>query len=334
MRKLLCIVGSGLLAFTANAFDRIPQQDGFSGYLFLGASSNSMETNTVASIGSADVGDERVGSLSRSPDSISYGQFTPAFGLSYTFAVTRTQIYGGTELEDFLTQDRTLGIGVRQGIGSLGNFSASLLASTGNEVWADPYVVGADREATDRKSGGVRLGWERMLESDFDVTYTKRTIELDDELSGSALGLTQAERKLLDRDGDQGKLDASYRWDPAPNHVLRPVLSYVKHDLDGDAMSRGGAQFELNYQYTGLENWELMANILAGSLKSDDVNPIFDEKQEVDRMGVSLAATYKEPFGMKDWMVRSTLSYGEEDSNIDFYDSSLKSLNLGLMCKF
>ncbi|MNG41460.1 hypothetical protein D3C84_1306620 [compost metagenome] len=51
-------------------------------------------------------------------------------------------------------------------------------------------------------------------------------------------------------------------------------------------------------------------------------------------MGLSFAATYKEPFGLQDWRARAAISYGEEDSNIDFYDTKITSLNLGMLYTF
>lgn len=334
MRNVI-IAGLGA-AFTCSAvaYDRIPTEDGFSGHVFIGAGGYSMETNTLATVGGTEVSDERIDSLTNSPDSKDYGKLALDFGLSYTFAGSHTQIFGGTELEDFLTQDSSFGLGVRQGLGGIGNLRASLLASTPSEVWEDPYLVGADRNETDRDGSGMRLGWEHILESDFDLTYTKRKIEIDDELSGTSLGLSAAQRALLDREGDMKKLSLGYRWMPAQEHVIIPTLSHVDHDLDGDAMAMDGYQAELNYAYLGLHDWEFMANALIGSLESDDTNPIYGKKQDVDRMGLSLSASYKEPFGLRDWRLRGAITYGEEDSNIDFYDTSLRGVTLGMLYSF
>jgi hypothetical protein len=334
MRKLLCVAIGSAMALSAQAHDKIGQKDGLTGYGFIGASTSSMETNTTATIGGNDVSSKSINSLTSSPDSQGYGGIVPAFGLTYTFAGSRTQIFGGTELEDFLTQDSTLGLGVRQGIGQLGNLRVSLLASPGSEVWEDPYVVNANRSKTDRTSSGMRLGWEHIFQSDFAVTLTSRKIELDDELSGTALGLTAAQSKLLDREGKQKKIDLSYRWTPSADHVLVPTISAIDYDLDGEAVAMQGAQFELNYAYLGVQGWEFIANGLVGSLESDKTNPIYGKKQDLDRMGVSLGATYKEPFGLKDWKASTTLNYGKEDSNIDFYDTRLKSLTVGMLYSF
>lgn len=334
MRNSLLAVLVSAATMPALAQDRIPQENGFSGFAFIGAGSNSRETNMIATAIGTEVADERIDSLTSSPDSERYGKALVNFGLSYTFAGSRTQIFGGTELEDFLTEDSTFGIGVRQGIGRAGNLRASIIASTPVETWEDPYLVGADREETDVKSSGVRLGWEHIFGTGLELTVTKRSIELDDELSGVALGLTPAQRALLDREGDRKEVAVGYYWQVADNQVITPSITYIDYDLDGDAMAMDGYQAQLSYAYSGIQNWEFVANVLAGSLESDEVNPIYGTNGDVDRMGVSLAATYKEPFGLKDWRARAEVSYGEEDSDIDFYDTSIQSVNLGMLYTF
>jgi hypothetical protein len=334
MRKSLLTVLISTAALSAQAYDRIPQQSGFSGFAFVGAGSTSRETNMIATVGGTEVADERIDSLNDGPDSERYGKLLVDFGLSYTFADSRTQIFGGTELEDFLTQDSTYGIGVRQGIGNAGNLRASFIASTPVETWEDPYLVGADREETDVKSSGMRLGWEHIFGSGLELTYSKRAIELDDELSGTALGLSAAQRALLDREGDLKQLKVGYFWQPSADHVVTPSLSHIDYDLDGDAMAMDGYQAELNYAYTGLQSWEFMVNLLVGKLESDEDNPLYGKSADLDRLGMSLAATYKEPFGLQNWRVRAALSYGEEDSNIDFYDTSINSFSLGMLYNF
>ena len=340
MKKLLCIAVGSALAFGAQAFDKIPKQDGLKGYVFIGAASNSMESNTLATVGGTEVSDRSIGSVYSSPDSKDYSKITPAFELSYTFADSRTQIFGGTEMEDFITDDPALGIGVRQGVGTIGNLRASLLASTGREVYKDPYVVNAKRSRTDQSSGGMRLGWENIMQTDFDVTYTHRKIDIDKELSGATpvvdggLGLNAQQINELDRNGDKYKVDLSYRLAVDGDNIIVPTISSINYDLDGDAVSMSGGQFELNYAYLGLQDWELSANLATSYISSDDYNPIYGKKQDLDSRGISLAATYKEPFGLKDWKARGAFAYGKQDSNIDFYNTSLNSVSLGMMYNF
>lgn len=328
---LAVLIGASL---SAQAYDRIPEESGFSGYAAIGAGSVAMETNMLASTGGTEVADERIDSLTSGPDSENYGKLLLDFGVNYTFAGTRTQIYAGTELEDFLTQDSTFGLGVRQGIGGAGNLRAGFISSVPVETWEDPYLLGADREETDVKSSGMRLGWEHIFGSGLELTYTTRKVELDDELSGAALPLSAAQRGLLDREGDLKTLKVGYVWQPASGHILTPSLSHVDRDLDGGAMAADGYQAELNYAYTGMDRWEFVVSVLAGSLEADQDNPIYADSADLDRFGAALAAIYKEPFGLRDWRLRGALSYGEEDNDIDFYDTSIRTLSLGMLYSF
>lgn len=340
MKKLLSIAIGSAMAFSAQAYDKIPKQSGFDGFVFLGAASNSMESNTLATIGGTEVSDERIDSVNNSPDSKSYGKVTPAFNLSYTLDGSNTQFFGGTELDDFITQDSSFGIGVRQSVGSLGNLRASLLSSSEREVYEDPYVVGVDRSKTDQTSSGMRLGWEHILESDFELTFTSREIEVDDELSGTTslaeggLGLTAAQVDDLDRNGDFRKIDFSYIAQLSPDSLFTSTYSYVDYDLDGSAMSMSGPMMQLDYRYTGLQNWALSGSAVVGTMSSDDYNPIYGKKQEQDSFGASLTAAYLEPFGLKDWKALGTLAYGQQNNNIDFYETSISSVNLGMMYNF
>lgn len=334
MRHLLFIPLGSVIALSAQAYDQIPKEDGLSGNVSLGVTSDQMKTNQIATVTGTHVSDKNIDSLSGSPDSKSYTKVVPAFGLSYTLAGSLTQFFAGTAMEDFINEDSVIDLGVRQGIGDPGNLRFSLLGSTPQEVWKDPYVTGADRKTTDRTSNGFRLGWENIFQSDFDVTYTQRKIDLDHERSGTALGLSQDQQDLLDRNGKDKKLDVSYRWQIDKDNILTPTLSYIDRDLDGNAMKMDGYQADLGYSYLGLQGWQFGADAFGGHLKSDHTNPIYDQKQSVDRYGMSLSATYLEPFGLKDWSARAAVNYGEENSNIDFYDTRLGSVSVGMSYNF
>lgn len=334
MRHLLIIPLGGVIALSAHAYDQIPKDDGLSGNLYLGVTSDQMKTNQIATVSGTHVSDKNIDSLGGSPDSKRYTKAVPGFDLSYTLAGSRTQFFAATRMEDFINEDSVIDLGVRQGIGDPGNLRFSVLGSTPQEVWKDPYATGTDRHATDRTSNGFRLGWENIFQSDFDVTYTQRKIDLGHERSGEALGLTQDQQDQLDRNGKNKQLDVSYRWQISPEHVLTPTLSYIDRNLDGNAMKMDGYQADLGYRYLGLEGWVFGADAFGGHLKADQSNPIYGTTQKVDRYGTTLSATYLEPFGLKDWSARAAVSYGEENSNIDFYDTRLGSVSVGMSYNF
>jgi hypothetical protein len=321
-KTLLCVAINSAMIFTAQAYDQIPAAAGFSGALTLAVDSSSSKSNMA--------GDEVIDSLNSSSKSDGGNEFGPGLELSYTFIGSRTQLFAGTERGD----RGDLGVGIRQGVGSLGNLRASLLRPGGGEVWQDPYAVGVERDDTETSGTGMILGWEHIFESDFDITYSQRSIELDDERSGTALGLTPGQRALLNREGDEKTLAASYHWMPSSDHLIIPTLSHVNQDLDGGAMAMDGIQFDLSYAYLGMQGWELGAHLTSSSLKSDDINPIFAKKQDLDSYALGLQATYLRPFNLPNWELSAGLHYSKDNSNIKFYEGESQGVDVAMTYTF
>lgn len=321
-KTLLCVAINSALVFTAQAYDQIPDEAGLSGSVSLAVGGSSSKSNTA--------GDEVIDSLNSSAKSDSETEFGPDLELSYTFVGSRTQLFADTEHGE----RGDLGAGIRQGVGSLGNLRASLLLPEGDEVWEDPYAVGVERDDTETSGTGMILGWEHIFESDFDITYSQHSIELDDELSGTALGLTPAQRALLNREGDEKTLAVSYHWMPSSDHEITPTLSHVNQDLDGGAMAMDGMQFDLSYAYLGLQDWELGANLMRSTLKSDDLNPVFGRKQDLDSYALGLEAICLRPFNLPNWELSAELYYSKENSNIKFYEGESKGMDVALTYSF
>ena len=109
----LLLVGSG----SAWAqIEPIPKTSGFSGFAQLGAMYMDVESNMVAGNSLYNVGNSTISSLTASPSSNTDVAPIINFDLRYTFASTRTQLFLGNALEDFLRLDLTALAGVRQGV--------------------------------------------------------------------------------------------------------------------------------------------------------------------------------------------------------------------------
>jgi len=103
--------------------------------------------------------------------------FMPMFNFEfrYTFADSRTQIYAGNTLEDFLRFDLAAQAGVRQEMPDSSVVAASFVfSSIPAEVWEDPYMANQSRKETDRSAQGLRLSWGNILDTNLDVRYTWR----------------------------------------------------------------------------------------------------------------------------------------------------------------
>jgi hypothetical protein len=190
------------------------------------------KSNMVASFMGTDLSDEKIDSLSDSPDSESSAVVMAPFRLAYTFASTCSEVFLGTELTDLIRFDLSQQLGVKQEIGRFGILQAGFLFNgVPAKVWRDPYALNQNRDETPRKSNGGRLVWDRIFGIPLQVQYTYRNIDIGSEKSGQSLPLlTSSERDDLDRDGDRHIGEILYRFHLAKKESektrgARPLVS-------------------------------------------------------------------------------------------------------------
>jgi hypothetical protein len=326
------------LAGSAYAIEAIPEEAGWSGHLRLGAGGFSVKTNMISGINksSTEVGDAKIDSLDDGPDSMSTP--VPQFNLNlkYTFS-TQTQVFVGNSLEDIVQLDLVQVFGVRQQFSDRSILEVSAVASPSFapvQVWEDPYVVGEDREETDRNSRGFRLEYDKILGSGFGLRFTQRETEIDDEFSGTTqLGLSNEQAALLDREGDTTNVAVSYAFKPVGRNLFSLRLGISDHDLDGEAMAGDSNQFQLTYVHLG-DRFITAINGTFISKEYDASNPVFDKTRDDDGFGLAILFFDKGLFDSKDWWGQATVMYIEQDSNIDFYDQSAAAVILGVQRNF
>ena len=340
MRKAarILMAGTWLVASSAGAVKGVPEQPGWSGFVQLGYSYNGIENNEVAGIGIGSYSEftpESIDSIFGSPNEVTEGLPGFNFQVNYTLE-SRTQLFLGRELVDAVRFDFTQQAGVRQELADRSDISAAFVFSgIPTKVWEDPFVEGQKRSKTDRNSTGLRLGYGRILGSQAHVQYTYREIDIDDERSGQFLGLTAAEQKLLKRDGDQHQLRLGYQFDLGDKESLIPELVYTKDDRDGDAVSAETWGVQLTYAKAG-ERFNLGLTGSYDSADYDKRHPIYGKTREDDSWGVGGTLFDKSLLRAlgKDWWATATAAYYEGDSNINFYDSTLWTMGVGVMYRF
>ena len=341
-RKVLALTLMMLIVFLGPAYgiEPIPTESGFSGFLSIGGGYSNVKSNMISGNAFGDVGDRTIDSLTDSPDSNSSGSMQFNYDLRYTFASTRTQVFLGNSLEDTLRYDFATQLGVSQELPGQNLVALSFLfSSIPTEVWKDPYVTNVRRSRTDRDSKGFRMAWDRIFGSELQIQYSYREIELDDELSGTFLGLSAAQRNLLDREGDHHKAEVLYRFFfDGKKHAIIPAITYFNYDLDGDAMANDGVDFQISYGYNG-ERFSAVVNAFIGYADYDKRNPIYGKTQDEDRYGAGLIGFYHEPFGWSVPFFKKTslyikTDYFESDANIDFYDTEIFTAGAGFFFRF
>lgn len=332
MNKLMLAVSLGLLSQAAMAeMAPIPQQSGFSGFGLLGGSYSNVNSNVV--VGPKEESSRRLDSLSSHTGSDG-GKADINLDLRYTFADTRTQLFLGNLIQDAVRLDFTQQFGVRQQIGNKGIISGAFVFSgIPGEAWEDPYAVGTERQTTDRKSNGMRLGWDGIWGSQFSANYTVRKIEIEDERSGASLSLSPAEQALLDRNGNMQSIDLAYNLVGPQGSVLSPMISYSRNDADGKASSYDRTAFQLTYALQQAQ-YSLVTNFFAGQVEYDAVNPVFGRTVKADEWGVNANLFWHNLWSVKPLSAVFSASYGNSDANVDFFDTELSRISAGLMYRF
>ncbi len=327
----------GLLALSLPcstlALEPIPNKTGISGFVNLGAGIVRVESSYLAEAGGQDLSDKTINDLG-SPDDKTTGYPALAFELGYVFN-GKTHLYVGNKLEDFLRFDAVMQLGVRQDVGRWGRVGLAYLTTPlETKVWRDPYLTGERRFHTGRSSSGARINWDNIFGSGFEVRMSTRTKRIDDERSGDGQGLSATDIDSLDREGDINQIGARYAFKFKPSNVLVLGVEYSDYDLDGSAMTYDGASLEANWLYSPNQRLSLVTNFAFGKYDYEADHPLFGDKADKDRLGLGVKAFYRELFGIKNWVANASLAYGDEDSDIGFFDSNILTVSAGFLYRF
>ena len=332
---VLCTV---LMANTVQAVPPIPEKSGWRGQINLAAGAGTFESNMINGIASIDLGNAKISSLDESPDSKEF--FLPGiqFEMAYTLGENRTQFYLGNLVADYTSFDlqttlRTH-LGIRQEIPGITVVDISLSRSSlPLDVWKDPYIVDARRGDTERTASGLHMAFDRIFGTALELKWSASEIDIDDEQSGVALGLSKAEQNTLKREGQVYNVKLLYDWKINEQHRLTPTIGWVDKDLDGSAMAEDGVAYALKYLYER-NRWLFVSQVFYEDLESNSTNPIYNKQGSVDKIGAVFTALYTRPFGLEHWTANATVGYQDNDSNIDFYDSNFGLVSIGMLYRF
>lgn len=336
--SILLAVGAGALAADASAIEPIPQTAGWRGFVVLGVGYTDIESNMLAGNALVEIGRDTIGSVRDAARSDSAVHPIVTGEISYTTA-GRWQVFLGTSLEDAITLDGAAQLGIRREIGAAGVLQGGLLFNgVPTQAWEDPYAEGVPRKETDRDSSGARLQWDRVFGSAFQFTFSYRDISVDTERSGQgvrSVACNAACQGLLRRDGDRYAFDVSYllRLGDGPRHLLRPQVSYAVDDRDGAAISNDLWRLQLSHVFLG-QGYTIASNVVYGQSSFDEPNPIFGRKTDSDRLALDTTVFYRLPTASGRWQAVGSVTWGRDDSDVQFHDSELLNVSLGAMYRF
>jgi hypothetical protein len=341
MKKFALAAAVAALASPVVALDKMPDESGWSGFVNLGVGSGSIESNFLARLAGIDLdlGDDTIDDFG-SPDDESITTFAGNINVNYTFSNLKTQVSIGNDLADFLQFDRSTVLSLRHDFDTVGRLQISALSAAfpQTEVWEDPYLLNESRDETERDSTGVRLTWDKIFGSQFEVKVQTREIELDEERSGQSLvadgTITAGEASLLDREGDHVRAEVGYLFNFGEGtHLVRPSVTYIDKDLDGDAMAQDGYQLGVSWLWN-MDRIRWVNNVLYETLEGDEVNPIFDEVNDADSIVFASQMFFPGLFGLDKWEPNVSVLYGDYDSDIDFNDAAGWMVNVQIGRQF
>lgn len=329
------VVGIAMFALDAAPVfatdDRVPEVPGFHGNLLLGAGYFDLESNLVAGNDLIDASTNTIASVTQPAPSNDTTYAIVSGELSYVFG-NRWEGFFGVSIEDYVTLDFSMRLGLRKQWDGVGVLGASLVTTAvlPTEAWQDPYLVGMPRLATEVDSNGLRLDWWRIFGTGFFAQLQSRDIEVETEGSGtdSALGLSADEILLLRRDGTDSRATVGYRWENG-RHMWQPQLTFTTADRDGDAVASEATALQLSYGYRG-EAWTLVAAASVIQREYDAANPVYGVKTDADGYALSLSAFRKLDIGTGDWRAFANVIHAENDSDVDFHDSAAFAASVGV----
>ncbi len=337
-RLILPVMLTVAAAPAAMAIEPIPSTPGWRGFVVAGGGYADLTSNTVAGNNLIDIGQPVIESVSQRPRSDDTMLPFVTGEVNYTFG-NGWQAFFGTALEDAVTLDGVTQLGARKDLGSAGALQGGFMFSgIPTQVWEDPYAEGVRREETDRDSTGLRLQWDRILGSAVELTLSWRDVSIDTERSGegvASVACAAACQDLLRRDGDQYHFDAAYlfRLGAGQRHLLRPMVRYTIDDRDGEAIAGDAYRLQLSYIFLG-QGYNVASNVAYGSASHDARNPIFGRKTDSDRFAIDTTLFYRLPTDSGRWQAVGSVLWGEDDSEVNFHDSEVTTLNLGVMYRF
>ncbi len=318
MKSRLAIIPLAFIVSSVQA--QLAETAGFSGEISLNAgfiSSNS-HFNTD--------NNSTINSLNDNAESDRSFIAAPLGNAAYTWgAKLNQQVYVGTTRSDIAIGTLAFQLGYKYQLNSGTVLDFSYLPTIlEGETWQNPYLTNQTRKTTDEGGNAFRFQINRLLSDNFnlDLAYADKDVEKD----------TVTDSSLL-RDAKIYHIKGDYRIPLSRTSMLQPALTYVYQDADGKAESFDSYRFELSwFQFVNRHRIAVTAGYTLKNYEAASVT--FDKTRDDGKLSLFTAYEYKNVFDWQDWSLISLAGYGNNDSNITFYDEKEYLLSVGLNYTF
>lgn len=217
-----------------------------------------------------------------------------------------------------------INIGATSPLGKAGTLKAGVYYTPFEELWKNPYATGVAREETSNTKYGTQIGLKRIMGSGLAVNLVYMRDLVDDDIIGSL------ERDLA-REGAIYSIDTSYSLFESRSFSLKPQLSVLKGEYDGESSSFIKYKLTLGGRYT-TGQLSIMPKLHYSYSEYDKQDPVFDVTREIDSYGVKILASYDRLLGFKEWSLQGIVSMSKGNDTIDFYDT--ESISSGIFLSY
>lgn len=233
-----------------------------------------------------------------------------AVSLRYTFE-SGTAIYAGNPLEG--GEGLSVAAGVSQPMGTAGTLDVAVTWLPIEKIWENPYQMDGARDETDVDAYGLKIEWQQIGGSPWELNYKINRFDVDDDVIGDL-------EEDLQRDGYTHELGIKYTLPLSPGTSIKPELQYIYADKDGQSNSYQGVKAGALF-VRARPPWVLIGGLYGAFHQYQESHPLFDETRE-EMVATTFAQVMRlNLFGNPRLFASVLGAYVWSDANIDFFDS-------------
>jgi hypothetical protein len=140
--------------------------------------------------------------------------------------------------------------------------------------------------------------------------------------SRAQLSLPSSQAKLLDREGNQYRVEVLYLFKAGQNHSVAPSINYGRADQDVTAIGNDRFGVGLTHTYQ-VKQFSLVTNVGYAYLSYDRRNSINNKAQKDYSYSGSFTVSYDQPFKIEGLSLTGTALAFQDGANISLYKQTL-----------
>jgi hypothetical protein len=224
-----------------------------------------------------------------------------------------TNIYLGAPEED---AGKSIKIGCSQNLKNNSVIGVSAKYKYDESVWEDPFITDQNREETDVDIYVFDIFVERIAGSNLNIDYSFETVNVAHDVLGD-------QYKELKRDGIIHSLSMGYTFMLGGNNVIVPSLQYAITDFDGKSNNFSSFSAKIDYRKL-MKNIVCTLSISVSNDRHQKTHPVpeFNKKRDDVTFETLSIVTWMNPMGYDDYFINLGGIFIENESNINFFDST------------